>query len=361
MKRTLRFLIVKTGAIGDLTFALPAPQHLKSRFPGCQVDWAVARNLGPLLQGHPGVDRILTVDAAGLYGDSLPGRAAAALRARRAIPRGYDLVFLFHRSPAYLLFLLGKGPVARMDRRGDSGFFAGTCRIHCPPCTEHESRHLQRTLTEGLRRAGLAADPPAAWQPDLRYLGRSGREGGPGLRIGLHLGGGHNAGADFPLKQWPHMAALGKALLEATPHDLVLFGAEEDRPEADRFLSSLADPGQRARVQDRVGATPLPALVQGIADCAALVGPDSGPLHLADALGIPALGLYGPTGTASWGLLGPRAVCLKTAFDCQPCYRDDGRLPVCAHQHRCMDGLSVATVYATLESMLASPTDRSPR
>ena len=361
MSGALRFLIVKLGAIGDLTFALPAPQYLKSRFPGCRVDWVVAQDLAALLQGHPGVDQLLTVNAAGLHGGSIRARAVAALRARRAIPRGYDLVFLLHRSPGHLLYLLGKGPVVRMDRRGDSGFIAGACRVHCPPCTEHESRHLQRTLAEGLHRAGLGADRSADWQPDLAYLRLPGREEGSCLRIGLHLGGGHNAGAVFPLKQWPHMAPLGKAVLETTPHVLVLFGAEADRPEADRFLTSLADPGQRARVEDRVGTTALPALVQGIAGCAALVGPDSGPLHLADALGIPALGLYGPTSTASWGLLGPSAVCLKTAFDCQPCYRDDGHIPDCPHQHRCMEGLSVADVYATLESMLASPTDRSPR
>jgi len=356
-----RFLIVKLGALGDLTFALPAPQHLKARFPGCRVDWAVSEALSPLLEGHPWVDRILRVDSAALHDGPVWARGAAVLRARRDLPDGYDLVFLFHRSRAHLAYLLGKGPIVRMDRRGDSGFTAGTCRVHCPPRTRHESRQIQHALVEGLRRSGLGGGTPEAWRPDLGHLLPTHPPNRTGTRIGLHLGGGRNAGATFDLKQWPHMATLGRALLETTTHGLALFGAPEDRPAADRFLADLADPGLRDRIQDCVGRTDLPRLVQGIAGCAAFVGPDSGPLHLADTLGIPVLGLYGPTSPEAWGPLGAGSAVLVTRLACQPCYQDDGRIPDCLHQHQCMVGLTAASVYATLMSMLEPRPDMSPR
>lgn len=355
-----RFLIVKLGALGDLTFALPAPQHLKARFPGCRVDWAVSEALSPLLEGHPQVDRIHRLDGAAFFGGPPWARGAAVLRARRELPDGYDLVFLFHRSRAHLAYLLGKGPIVRMDRRGDSGFSAGTCRVHCPPRTRHESLLIQRTLVEGLRRSGLGGDPPEAWHPGLGHL-LPAPPPAAGIRIGLHLGGGHNAGATFDLKQWPHAAALVRSLLDSTTHGLALFGAPEDRPEADRLLGGLPDPRDRARIQDLVGHTDLPGLVQGLAACAAFVGPDSGPLHLADALGIPVLGLYGPTSPEAWGPLGAASEVLMTRLDCQPCYQDDGRIPDCPHQQRCMVGLTAASVHETLVSMLEPRSDASPR
>jgi ADP-heptose:LPS heptosyltransferase len=101
----------------------------------------------------------------------------------------------------------------------------------------------------------------------------------------------------------------------------------------------------------RVKLAELPAL---LAACALFVGNNSGPKHIAAALGVPTVGIHsGVVDATEWAPLGPRAVAVRRAMACSPCYL--ARPQDCHRELACLVGLEPAAVYAVCARLLAAP------
>jgi heptosyltransferase-2 len=157
-------------------------------------------------------------------------------------------------------------------------------------------------------------------------------------------------GSQWGTKRWPpeRFAALIRHLSTQRPIQVVLFGGPADRPIAEAIRSTCSEP-----IVDLVGRTPLPDLAAYLQCCAVVVSNDTGPMHIAAAVGKPILALFGPTtpalGFAPYGVPWEEA---SVSLPCRPCHaHGPQRCPV--SHWRCMMDLSVDQVAAGVQRLLA--------
>jgi ADP-heptose:LPS heptosyltransferase len=348
----MRILIIKLGALGDLAFARPALRYLAESLKKAEIDWLASEELSPYLKNESGIKNLVTVSGKKIYKGNFWSRSAQVLSVRQRLSSRYDLILLFHRDPKFLSFVLGKGPIVMPIRNPVKWVIPSVYPVVCKPFSLHETLNLKKVTDFGIHlldpQLTLAQESFWSLPPNLSRGQNSSRK-----MVGLHLGGGQNIGNDFQLKRWPYMKELIAFILTRTDLSIRLFGSQEELAESTQALSGLSVELSK-RVENSIGKTTLENLQSQIFECAVFVGPDSGPLHIADALGVPSLGLFGPTSPISWGLRGPMS---KSVFidglKCRPCYKDDGIFPPCNNSHKCMQDLSVQNVFEALRSILS--------
>jgi ADP-heptose:LPS heptosyltransferase len=155
------------------------------------------------------------------------------------------------------------------------------------------------------------------------------------------------------MRQWPaeHFAALIDLLVEKNAVNAVLIGGPEEAELAGEVLGQVAN---RSAVVSLVGRTPLRDLPALLRACALYVGNNSGPKHIAAALGVPTIGIHsGVVDAIEWGPIGKRAVALRRNMTCSPCYL--ARLEDCPRNFACMRGLEPTVVQEVSEILLARP------
>ncbi|MBI4506667.1 MAG: lipopolysaccharide heptosyltransferase II [Chloroflexi bacterium] len=342
-----RVLLVKPCCFGDLLMATPVFAALRATFPALDLALLTSSWARPAVATNPDLSRIISSDALGL---GRPDLAAALRLGRRLHGERFDWLLVLDRSPLLALLALASGAPLRagLDSRGRG--LALTCRIPVPP-DRHEAdlyqdvlRPLDVPVRDPLPR--YVVDPRAAEQVDA-LLGALGA--GRPLAV-LHPGGGQNPGTTLLAKRWApeRYAALATRLVARAGATVLVVGAESDRPATAAVAAGLR-PG--ARWHDLTARLALPELAALCARADLYVGNDSGPLHLAAAVGAPTLGLFGPTPPARYAPRGPRAVALRVPLDCRPCWRG-GPFPQCAG--RCMAALDVETVWAAAQRLLES-------
>ena len=152
-------------------------------------------------------------------------------------------------------------------------------------------------------------------------------------------------GAAFgPAKRWlpERFGALADRLIGALGADVLIFGSEAEKPLAEEIAHAM-----KHTPIVLAGETSLRELLSLMAGCRLIVANDSGPMHLAAAMGIPLIAIFGSTDERATGPLGTRVRIVRKPVECSPCGRCE-----CPIDFRCMNNLSVEEVYrATLESV----------
>lgn len=382
-----RILVRGVNWLGDAVMSTPALQRLRERFPLAHLALLTADKLADLWVRHPCVDEIIPF-AAG----SSPWRVARKLRAARTAnsipgPQGraanraapFELALVFPNSPrsAFEVWLAGiprRVGYARpwrnwlltqcvQEERGHarmSRLFAGQVRqlVRTPPTMTHPLS----AITAGSHQihgylhltAALGADPtPVAPKLEVapeellaanqRLAGLSQNTSPAPLWLGLVPSAAYG-----PAKRWPAdcFAVAARDVSRQVPNAVwVLFGAETDRPLCARIAGQAKCP-----IVDLTGATSLRQLMATLKLCRVLLTNDSGPMHLAAAVGTSVVALFGSTapGLTGPGLPGdPRHRILRAAAPCAPCFRRD-----CPIDLRCLTGITPEQVVnAVLESV----------
>ncbi len=321
------------GALGDLFYALPAVNSLKKAFPNSQIDWLVTDTLAEALSPFTEISNVIKFNGEQIFKGSLFSRILGTLKLRKKI-ENYDAILLLHRHPAHLLPFLGKGKVFRLTRsRSLLDLFAHSTVI--PPLAFHESLAIKKLVTNMVQ--FFKAQMPPGWK--INYPKQTQNE------IVVHLGGGENLKTEFKLKQWPKMVELIASLINSKEEKIVLVGAPNELGLALDVCKNISD---KSRITNLVGKTSLPELILQISRAKIFIGPDSGPLHIADQLGVLSVGIFGPTSTVSWGLINENSKTVLNKTSCHPCYKDDGYFPECKFEHRCMTELSAQQVLTTV-------------
>jgi len=288
-----RILIIQKGKFGDVTLSTALADDLHRAFPGAAVDFGVGAAAAPLLEHHPAITETVIVDAAPAW------RVAAAVRARR-----YDWVVDVQSSARTALITLCSGAPVRIGwdvRFRRAAYTHRLTRDRPPEYTGHERRRLLTLagvpVSDSLPRLALTAAEREAGARALRDAGAS--DAHP--RVGLLLTTGA-ARRDWPLE---HFAALVPLLRGAglTP---VVF----DAPGSDALIAPL-----RARVPDLavVPRLPLRGFLGALAACRVLVSGDTGPAHMADALGVPRVTIFELAPPEQWVPPGAPVVALASA------------------------------------------------
>lgn len=348
-----RILVVKPCCFGDLIMATPVLAALRAAFPAVDLALLASSWAAPAVAGNPHVSRVIRSDPLGLG----PPRLRDVLDLGRRLRRErFDWVLVLDRSPLLaLLALLSGAPVrAGLDSRGRG--LGLTHRV--PVLAERHEADLYQDVLGPLDVPVL--DPLPRYTVDPGAVERvrallAARGLGRPLVI-LHPGGGQNPGVTLLAKRWPAecYAALATRLSARIRATVLIVGAESDRS-ATAAVAVRRPAG--ADWHDLTGQLALPELAALCAEADLYVGNDSGPLHLAAAVGTPTLGLFGPTLPARYGPRGRRTRALRAAIDCRPCWRG-GPFPDC--QGRCMRALDVEAVWQAALDLLGERTRGRP-
>jgi heptosyltransferase-1 len=302
-----RLLLIKPSSLGDIVHAMPTLAALKSRFPEASVTWVVKRQWAGLVERIEGVDQIVPLDT-GLRGwlSKVP-----SLRAGH-----FDLVIdlqgLFRSG---LLAWLSGSPrrVGLATGREGSPLFY-TERV---PVAMSRLHAVDRYL---LVAAALGATRPPV--PLFRFRARDAdqlavrrllqREHVPSDRPWVAM----NVSARWPTKRWPvdSFAQAADSLAREGLGPVVLIGGRSDQEDAARVRSLMRTESVDFTGQTEVGL--LPTLLQ---QAAVLVTNDSGPMHIAAAVGTPVVALFGPTDPMRTGPYGGPHSVLTHDVPCRPC------------------------------------------
>src|SRR5580704_14459983 len=312
----VRILVVRLGAMGDIIHALPAVASLKHSLPGSHITWAIAPKWAPLLDGNVFVDRRILLER---------GSLAALWRSRRELQRQpFDFAVDFQGLIQSALI----ASVARPERIfgfGRSQVRERPAALFYSHCAASTSKHVVERNIDLARAAGAASIlrtfplPPGEPEQPLP-------SGDFVLACPL---------AGWASKQWPleSYAELARRLARVLGIPLVVNG-----------------PPESAEVLARVGGacshtSGLPGLIDATRRAVAIVGVDSGPLHLAAALGKPGIAIFGPTDPARNGPYGGSLQVLRSPRAVTSYKRLDAI-------DRSMRDVTVDEVFASLESQL---------
>jgi lipopolysaccharide heptosyltransferase I len=301
--------LVKLSSLGDVIHALPAAEALAAAFPRARLTWLVERREAALLRDHPALDEVIDVDTRAWRSARTPAGVLAVVR---------DLAALRRRLRAArfdvaidLQGLVKSGAVARVTGAPlRIGFAAGwsrerlntlfTTRQVMPPL---QARHVVDQYLALLEPLGVTVPPGRA---RFRLPTRAAAESRiDDFFVGVGLKPRHrlvvlNPGAGRTNKRWP--VARFRALAERLCHEsgaqvLVLWGPSER--DAARAIAEIPVPRPAL-----APPTDLDELAAVVRRASVMVAGDTGPLHLAAAVGTPCVGLYGPTSAARNGPYG---------------------------------------------------------
>lgn len=322
-----RILLVRMSALGDIVHALPVLAALRDQFPSAEIDWLVEAAYAGILDLVEGLDRRIVIR---------PGYLAA-LRSMRA--RKYDVALDLQGliKSAAAARLSGARRVVGFEasalrERGAAWFYSETVNVTPGSHVVHKNLATLRAL--GLDNAAIRfpfAVPRSAVAEQLQ------REAPEGYAL-INPGGG------WPNKRWdPARFGLIAARLRDR-HGLatyVLWGPQEAEL-ADQVVAASSGAARRSP------PTTLGDLLAAARGARLMISGDTGPAHLAAAVGTPIVGLYGPTWPARNGPWDPADEVVSRADTCQ-----------CHHKRRCLVGrmcineIAVDEVSAAVERRLA--------
>ncbi len=317
----MKLVVRMPNWIGDAVMALPVLGSLAASGPDIEV-WAAGQPwVGDLLSPELGVRGALTIRQT--KGLKALRQEAAALRAHR-----FDAGLLLTNSFGTALLFRLAGIPERWGYVRDGRSMLLTRRVRVKDTIEPvHQRDYYLELIRGLGFAASFAGSGLSVTPEEkaaaeRRLDEAGRDRSRPLVV-------LNPGAAYgPAKRWPagRFAALGRLFQSRDGADILLVGSAGEKDIADAVAAGLEKPALNF-----AGRTSLRELVALIGLGRLFVTNDTGPMHVADALGTPILALFGPTEPAATGPVRSRSVLMKKDVPCWPClYRK------CPYDHRCM-------------------------
>lgn len=340
MKAPANILVVGPSWVGDMVMASVLFQLLRARQPQARIDVLAPGWSLPLLARMPEVNQGIEMPVGhGRLGLRTRWQLARSLRGR------YDQAIVLPGSLKSALVPWLAGIARRTGYRGEQryGLLNDMRQLRPAELPLMVQRYAGLALDV---RAPVAADLPAELpRPRLRVD----RARQATLRADLGLDARRPAvallpGAEFgPSKQWPlaHYAAAARSLL-ALGHAVWVLGSPKDA-EAGRLIAEQA-PG----TIDLCGRTRLEDAVDLLAAASGCISNDSGLMHVAAALDVPLVALFGSTSPEHTPPLSPAAQVLRLGLDCAPCFQ---RTCPLGH-HRCLRDISPAQVLAALAPAL---------
>ncbi len=309
-----RILIVRLGSMGDIVHTLPAVATLRSRFPQATLGWVIEERWSELLSapgfgGHRGparplVDLVLSVHSRE-WRDSFFARRTrheffGFVRTLRA--GGWRLAIDFQSA-------IRSAVAARISGAGE---VAGFADAHEAPASLLYTRSVEARgahMVEQNISLTLAVAPDAA--PDFTFpLPRDPKCEAWAAELLARAGGCElcvvTPGAGWGAKRWPpeRFASVARSLRELGLLSIVNFGPGEEA-----LAAAVEDAAGGAALAERCSIGQLIALLRRARLC---VGGDTGPTHLAAALGVPVAAIYGPTNPARNGPFGAPCIALRS-------------------------------------------------
>ena len=334
-----RIALIKPSALGDIVHSLPVLTALRHRFPNAHIAWIVNRGYAALLEGHPDLDQVIPFDRGAAQAGL--GRMIwtslgflGRLRAQR-----FDLVIDLQGLLRTGLMTLTTGAKRRVGlssaREGASWAYTDHIAVR------HEGMHAVDRYWLVAEALGIAPKEirfhvPIAEAARQWALTRLQEWPRPWLMLG--------AGARWLTKRWPtpHFAALARKAQQRFGGTAVFVGGAEETPRAQQIAALLAGPSC-----DLTGKTGLPELAAVLSFADVMIANDTGPLHLAVALGRPVIAPFLCTQVRLTGPYARPGSAVATTVYCA------GSLLKRCDRLDCMNELTPARLWPVLEEVLS--------
>jgi len=353
-----RILIIQLSRLGDLLHSLPLVKRLKEEYPDSHITLACAKEFSLIAHCCPYVDRLITISAADIIPldtkemlaiESIERSHFERISSIHELQEEYDLVInLTHNLIGGLICGLAKSrnKSGRIDDGSGKSVVFGRWAKYLFAMASDRRQNLFNIVDiylgmgEVPHRAvdGSLALPPKAEEEALELLSTNGSSQS-GRLIALLLG------ASNPFRVWPvaNFVSVANSLGRYPAFEIVLLGSASEQAPARQFLHQAGVP-----VIDLVGKTDLKQLAGIIKTCDLMIANDTGPLHLAAALGTRVLGLYFCSGHfAETAPYGPGNVVIQAEPPCSPCHEGQG-----CETLSCRDDLKAEAVIDAAEMIL---------
>ena len=306
-----RILVVKLDHLGDVLLATPVFSNLRRAYPQAQIHALVGDQGTLVLQKHPDVDKIIEYSARFFCRSGEPTRLHDAFQLFYKLSlQKYDLLIDLRGDWLTVIFALFKGAGYRLDfaslqvanKLGRSRF-TGSHEVernldvlrsaHIPTPfkapTFHTTLADQRWVDDFLIGLGWDTDRPL---------------------VAIH------PGSPIELKRWrgERFAALADWLIKHNGAVILFVGVKAESPLVARIQKQMC-----GKAMNITGKTNLARLAEILKRCDLFIGNDSGPMHLAAAVGTPTIGLYGPGNPERFGPVGAHCRTVRRMPDCPPC------------------------------------------
>ncbi len=323
-----------TNWLGDAVMSLPAIRAIRDALPEAHIAVVARPWVAGLYAREDSISRVIPYPKPTGVRQRLD--FAARLRKER-----FDAAILFQNAfDAALIAWLARIPVRIGYNRDARGLLlTRAVPVPEPGAIPHHQRFYYLEL---LRRAGLLerlpeageirlADIPAARDAGAEHLKALGVEGPV---IGISPGAAYG-----DAKRWlpERFAESGAQIARALESSVLLFGSAAERPLCESVAETLRGAG--VAVRNLAGATTLGEFIGLAAACRLFLTNDSGAMHVASALAVPTVAVFGATDDSATGPTGPLARVIHGQADCSPCL-----LRECPIDHRCMTRVSAAQV-----------------
>ena len=320
----MKILIVKMSAIGDVTHTLPALTALRRAYPHAQIDWLIEETALEAVRGHKALDRLLIWRRASSIKQFRNGNRRAVAHEIRRLSREvrnthYDLLIDFHALLKSSLWVV----LARADRK--VGFGRGMAHSEGSylflneriPAISMDVHALDRGLVLlnalGIPTGEVVYDFPILAENEAEARDLLEAEGVmPNDRLlAIH-----------PMTLWPtklweneRFGQVADRLIEKGFH-VAFTGGPEDREPLDEICRRMTHTAIRLD-----GRTSLKTLAAVYRLACAVISTDTGPMHIAAAVGTPVVALFGPTAPWRTGPHGKQHTVLRVGLECSPCFR----------------------------------------
>jgi heptosyltransferase-1 len=339
-----RFLIVRLGALGDIVHAIPVAAALREAFPASRIDWLVTAKHRELLDLVPVIDRRLVISDRGEAAGS-----TSLMSAIRELRRSrYDIVFDLQGllKSAILARLSGAPRVIGFSSRYLRERFARPfyTEVHDPGgggmYDPRERSHVVQMNLGLLTAVGVTAAAPRfpIERIDTEVAGAMRQRAGDRYVL-------VNPGAAWPNKRWPaaRYGAVAHAIDERHGVKTIVLWGPGEEPLAQEVVRESAG---SALLSPRTSITDLLALIR---DAALMISGDTGPTHVAAALGTPIVGIYGPTRPSRNGPWAEGDITISRDAVCH-CHH----LRRCTQARMCLLDIEPAEVLDAIERRLAA-------
>jgi heptosyltransferase-1 len=338
-----KILILKPSSLGDVVQALPVLRLIKNRFPGAQssIHWWLDSRLAPLLENDPDLDSVVLFQRKRW---SSPMRWPEAVRSILELRKErFDWVIDLQglaRSGTVAWLANGSLTIGVEDRREKAfGFYdiavpRPSPQTHAVDWYLEVARALEIPITTNFEWLAVRKEVQRELEERWRLSGSRWVIVVPGAR--------------WMNKRWPvaYFADAVRGLMKEDP-DLrfAVVGSGSDTA-----LAAAIAEVDSGRVLDLTGKTTLPELIEWIRASSAVITNDTGPMHIAAALGKPVVAVFGPTDPARTGPYGGRDQVLRSTIPCAPCHRDWCRN---AYALECLHRISPSMVVSKTREILA--------
>jgi heptosyltransferase-2 len=343
-----RILVRATNWIGDAVMSLPALRAVRHRFPKAHIAVLARPWVADLYFGETAVDQVIPYPfRSGLRDSGAKWRLAKSLDRDR-----FDMAILFQNAFESAAIVRLAGIPQRIGYNRDGRGWLLSQAIQVPQKGEIPPHELYYYL-ELLRRAGVIAELPEV--DAIRLVGAPaaalrGAQALASLDVPAPFIGVSPGAAYGSAKQWlPERFAESAARLAFEHHtSICLFGSPTEATLCDAVKQMVGEIHPNLYVRNLAGRTSLRTFIDLTAAALLFLTNDSGAMHIASALGIPTVSVFGATNPVTTGPTGPDVRVVRQVVSCSPCL-----LRKCPIDHRCMTGVSAGRVAEAAAELLS--------